>query len=291
MSEIIIDGKKLANNLCEKLKSLILDLKDHNIVPGLAIVLVGNDVASHIYVNNKVKKAKEIGINIFENFLPENTSEEEILELIESLNNNDKVNGIIVQLPLPKHINQFKVINKINYKKDVDGFTVENIGLLNSWQECLEPSTPRGILLLLKHCLGDDLSGKKAVVLGRSIIVGRPMTSLLIRESCTVTLLHSKSLNVERECKDADILISAIGQPNIITPNLVKQGACVIDVGINRVNDKLVGDVEFERVSKIVSYISPVPGGVGPMTVACMLENTIKALHMQKGINYKELVI
>jgi methylenetetrahydrofolate dehydrogenase (NADP+)/methenyltetrahydrofolate cyclohydrolase len=206
------------------------------------------------------------------------------LDLIERLNKDSAVNGILVQLPLPEHLTQNIIIDSINPDKDVDGFTVYNVGRLNTWQDCLEPSTPQGALILIKSVLGDDLSGKKAVVLGRSLIVGRPMASILVRESCTVTLLHSKSKNIESECKNADILVSAIGSPGFITANLVKQGACVIDVGITRVGDKIVGDVDFNKVSDVAGFLTPVPGGVGPMTVICMLMNTIKSCLKQNNI-------
>jgi len=291
MGAILVDGKHLAENICNELNNKIIKLEiKYKIVPGLAIVLVGEDTASQIYVRTKLRKAKEIGIKSFEYFLPNSITEDILINILEELNANNEVNGIILQLPLPKHIDQHKVINTISYLKDVDGFTVQNIGLLNSWQDCLEPSTPHGIIALIKNYLGEDIAGKKVVVIGRSIIVGRPLTSILIRESCTVTLLHSKSVNIENECKNADILISAVGQRNIVTANLVKKGAFVIDVGINRINDKVVGDVDFASVSKVAGYITPVQGGVGPMTVACMLENTLKALCMQKGINYDDLI-
>lgn len=278
----IIDGKLFADQICLSLKEAILDTKArYKITPGLAVILVGDDPASHIYVNNKIKRAKQIGINIFSHLLPASTLESDLLSLIKKLNDDKVVHGILLQIPVPSHIDQFKAINTINSNKDVDGFTVQNVGLLNTGQECLEPSTPKGALKLIKSVLGDDLAGKKAVVLGRSLIVGRPMASMLIRESCTVTLLHSKSVNIATECSTADILVSAIGQPGIITQDLVKPGACVIDVGITRVGEKIMGDVDFFEVSQVAGYITPVPGGVGPMTVACMLENTFEAMCKQ----------
>ncbi|MDF3047348.1 MAG: methylenetetrahydrofolate dehydrogenase [Candidatus Midichloriaceae bacterium] len=281
----IIDGKKIASEEAVKLSSKVQLLKSkHNIIPGLAVILVGNDPASHIYVASKIRRAKEVGISIFQHLLPENISQIELLELIERLNKDSKVNGILVQLPLPEHLIQNVIIDSINPDKDVDGFTVYNVGRLNTWQDCLEPSTPQGALILIKSVLGNDLAGKKAVVLGRSLIVGRPMASILVRESCTVTLLHSKSQNIESECKNADILVSAIGSPGFITANLVKPGACVIDVGITRVDDKIVGDVDFNEVSNVAGFLTPVPGGVGPMTVICMLMNTIKSCLKQNNI-------
>lgn len=284
----IIDGKLIAAELYEKLKIKISFLKDkYKIVPGLAVILVGEDPASQIYVRNKVSKAKELGINILEYILPENTSERVLKAKISSLNNDRKIHGILVQLPLPDHINQNEIINSIESDKDVDGFTIKNVGLLNSWQECLEPSTPQACNILIKRILGDNLAGKKAVILGRSLIVGRPLSAILIRENCTVTLLHSKSLNVVEECKDADILISATGNPLSIKRDLLKEGAVVIDVGITRLESgKIVGDVDFNDVLDKVSYITPVPGGVGPMTVACMLSNTVKAACLQNKLNF-----
>lgn len=284
----IIDGKLISAELYEKLQAKINILKNkYKIAAGLAVILVGDDPASQIYVRNKVNKAKELGMNIFEYILPENTSERALKAKIESLNNDKKVHGILVQLPLPDHINQNDVINSIQSEKDVDGFTIKNVGLLNSWQECLEPSTPQACNILIKRILGDNLAGKKAVILGRSLIVGRPLSAILIRENCTVTLLHSKSVNIAEECKNADILISATGNPLSIKKELLKEGALVIDVGITRIDSgKIVGDVDFNDVIDKVSYITPVPGGVGPMTVACMLSNTVKAACLQNNINF-----
>lgn len=284
----IIDGKLISAELYEKLRDKAIFLKNKcNIIPGLAVILVGEDPASQIYVRNKVNKAKELGINIFEYILPENTSERVLKAKIESLNNDKKVHGILVQLPLPDHIDQNEIINTIKSDKDVDGFTIKNVGLLNSWQECLEPSTPQACNILIKRVLGENLSGKKAVIIGRSLIVGRPLSAILIRENCTVTLLHSKSVNVEEECKDADVVISAMGNPLSIKKDLLKEGAVVIDVGITRLETgKIVGDVDFNDVIDKVSYITPVPGGVGPMTVACMLSNTVKAACLQNNINF-----
>ncbi len=284
-SAVIIDGKKIADAKALEISAQVQELSaKYGIVPGLAVILVGDNQASHIYVASKVHKAKELGISIFPHILDENTKQRDLLSLIETLNTDKNINGILVQLPLPHHLDQNIIINAIDPEKDVDGFTVRNVGLLNTWQDCLEPSTPQGALILIKKCLGDDISGKKAVVLGRSLIVGRPMASILVRESCTVTLLHSRSMNIVTECKSADILVSAIGQPGFIKDSLVKKGACVIDVGTTRVDGKIIGDVDFEAVSKVAGYLTPVPGGVGPMTVICMLANTIKACLKQNNI-------
>jgi methylenetetrahydrofolate dehydrogenase (NADP+)/methenyltetrahydrofolate cyclohydrolase len=280
----IIDGVKQANALYKSLANEIAQLKQKSIIPKLCVILVGDDDASHIYVNRKISKAKEIGIEIEAHFLDKNISQKMLLDIVNTANLDSFINGILVQLPLPEHLNQHEVVNAIDHRKDVDGFTVHNIGLLNSWMDCLEPSTPQGALMLIKSVLGDDLSGKKAVVLGRSLIVGRPMTSMLIRESATVTLLHSRSVNIDIECKEADIIVSAVGQTHIIKASHVKSGACVIDVGINRINGKVVGDVDFEEVKNVAGFITPVPGGVGPMTVACMLSNTVKACKNQRSI-------
>jgi methylenetetrahydrofolate dehydrogenase (NADP+)/methenyltetrahydrofolate cyclohydrolase len=286
----IIDGKIYSDELCRQLKDKIHVLaQKYHLTPGLAPILVGEDEASKVYVASKIRRALDVGINIFDCYFDAQIREIDLINKIRELNSQAEVNGILVQLPLPSTMSENKVINSIDYEKDVDGFTIQNIGLLNSWQDCLEPSTPQGALLLIKSVLGQDLSGKKAVVLGRSIIVGRPMASILIRESCTVSLLHSKSQRIEEECRNADIIISAIGKPHFIKADLVKPGACVIDIGITRVAGKLYGDVDFEDVSKVAGSITPVPGGVGPMTVACMLSNTVKALCNQRGIDFDKI--
>ncbi len=285
MTAKIIDGKAFANKFCNELKQTVQLLKDkHNVIPGLAVVLVGDDPASHVYVKNKIAKAKEIGINIFDYILPAAASQRIIKAKIENLNNDQRTHGVLVQLPLPNGIDQYDIIDSIDPIKDVDGFTTRNIGLLHSSRDCLEPSTPQGCLMLIKSVMGNDLSGKKAVVVGRSIIVGRPMATMLLRENCTVTTLHSKSYNIAEECKTADILIAATGQKEMITANLIKSGACVIDIGITRHEGKLYGDVKFDEVKEVAGFITPVPGGVGPMTVACMLSNTVKAACIQKKI-------
>lgn len=274
----IINGKEIAAEKMRRLASEIFkQQRETGAVPHLNVILVGEDPASHIYVKNKIARAKEVGMEVTPFFLPYSTDQESLLRLIQSQNEDDRVSGILVQLPLPEHIEKLAVINTIDPRKDVDGFTVKNVGLLNTWQECLAPSTPQGCLELIKSCLGENLAGSKAVILGRSPIVGRPMASMLIKESCTVTLLHSLSVNIASECKDADILISAIGKPHFVKGSFIKPGACVIDVGITRVDGALFGDVDFEEAMGVAGFITPVPGGVGPMTVSCMLHNTFNA--------------
>lgn len=286
----IINGKERADKLCVELKAKIEILfAKHRVIPGLAVVLVGDDPSSIIYVQNKIKKAKEIGINIFDITFPSTISERILKAKLEQLNNDQRVHGVLLQLPLPSSLDKFEILDTINSDKDVDGFTTRNIGLLHSGRECLEPCTPRGAMILIKDALGNDLSGKKAVVVGRSMIVGRPMASMLLKENCSVTVLHSQSVDIEKECKEADILISAVGQPNLIKASMVKEGACVIDVGITRSEGKLHGDVMYDEVSKVAGFITPVPGGVGPMTVACMLENTVMAACKLKNILYRSL--
>ncbi len=286
----IIDGKKLSSQVDQASKRAISALLEKHITPKLAVILVGNDPASHVYVNNKIRSAQTLGIEIISHILPEHTTQTELLDIISNHNMLD-TNGILLQQPLPAHLDTNYITNRITYTKDVDGFTIYNVGLLNSWMPCLEPSTPNGALMLIKSVLGSDLSGKKAVVLGRSLIVGRPMCSILIRESCTVTLLHSKSTNIGEECRNADIVVSAIGKPGIIKSEYIKDGACVIDIGITRVEGKLYGDVDFDNMKDRNIYITPVPGGAGPMTVACMLNNTVRACFNQNGLDFSEYEI
>ena len=282
----IINGKEIALNLRENLKQEINKLKiDHGKVPGLAVVQVGDVAASSVYVKAKTKSAKEVGIEVIDHHLSANTSQSEILDLVNKLNNQNNVDGILVQLPLPEHINEQDVLDSIDPDKDADGFHPTNVGKLsiakNNDENLLIPCTPYGCLIMLKKC-EDNLSGKNAVVVGRSNIVGKPMAQLLLKESCTVTIAHSKTINLHSVCKEADILIAAVGKPEIIKGSWIKEGAIVIDVGINRieieidgkVKQKLVGDVMFDEAEKIASAISPVPGGVGPMTIACLLRNT-----------------
>ena len=283
----IINGRLYAKEVLDIVREKLADLANYKLVKfGLAAILVGNDPASVIYVNNKAKRAKEIGLDSYIYKFSSTATEEEIINCINHLNQDININGILVQLPLPKHIDIQRIIDTIYYAKDVDGFCTYNVGLLNTWQNSLEPCTPQGILILLHEVLGKNLSGKKAVILGRSRIVGRPMASILIREGCSVTSLNSNSYNIQAECKTADILISAVGSPLLIKRDWVKQGACVIDVGIVRINNKLYGDVDFESVKEVASFITPVPGGVGPMTVACLLLNTVKAAYKQHNVKW-----
>ena len=279
----ILDGKKVAQKLKDELKIEIDNLKSKfNCVPGLAVVQVGNVSASSVYVKAKTKAAKEVGINVFDHHLEETTNQDKLINLINQLNIDKNINGILVQLPLPKNINEEFVLNSIIPEKDADGFHPLNVGKLSISQKndekLLIPCTPYGCLLLLRE-LNINLAGKNAVVIGRSNIVGKPMSQLLLKESCTITTVHSKTVNIESICKNADILVAAIGKPEFVKKNWVKEGAIVIDVGINRIKideekSKLVGDVLFSEVENIVSAITPVPGGVGPMTIACLLRNT-----------------
>ena len=292
----IIDGKKIAQRLKDTLKIEIENIKEKfKLVPGLAVIQVGNVAASSVYVKAKTKAAKEVGIRVFDYHLENNTSQKELLELIDKLNKNSDVDGILVQLPLPKAFNEQEVLDSISYVKDADGFHPINVGKLSISQKndenLLIPCTPYGCLLMLKE-LNIDLVGKNAVVIGRSNIVGKPMAQLLLKESCTVTIVHSKTVNIKNICRNADILVAAIGKPEFVNKDWVKEGAIVIDVGINRVqlnedNYKLVGDVLYDEVEKRASAISPVPGGVGPMTIACLLRNTTISCKTKLSVNRK----
>lgn len=284
----VIDGKASAAALRAGLADTVAMLKDqHDLVPGLAVVLVGEDPASQVYVRNKGKQTVEVGMQSFEHKLPADTAEADLLALIEKLNADDAVHGILVQLPLPKHIDEFKVINSVSHDKDVDGFHLVNVGRLNTDGGGVVPCTPLGCLMMLKSALG-DLSGKNAVIVGRSNIVGKPMAALLLRESCTVTIAHSRTQNLEEVCRSADVLVAAVGRPEMIPGSWVKPGAAVIDVGINRIErdgkNKLVGDVDYESAAAVAGCITPVPGGVGPMTIACLLHNTVQQAKRQKGL-------
>jgi len=273
---MIIDGKKIAAELREELKKTVSELKStYNAIPGLTVILVGEDPASKIYVKNKEKFAKEVGMNSEVIRYSADLKEKELLNKIEELNKNDKVSGILVQLPLPKHIDKRKVIETIDYAKDVDGFHPINVGNLSSGYDSSIPCTPLGCSLLLKKA-EKNLSGKHAVVIGRSNLNGKPMTQLLLKENCTVTITHSKTKDLKAECLRADIIIAAVGIPKLVKGDWVKKGAIVIDVGINKTDSGLVGDVDFEEVSKVAKAITPVPGGVGPMTIACLLNNTVE---------------
>jgi len=283
----IINGIMYAKKTLEIVRYKINDLltqKSLNL--GLSVILIGDDPASHLYVHNKAKKAQEVGFNSQIHKFPNDVAESEIIGCLEKLNVDPDINGILVQLPLPTHIETQKIIDSVSYEKDVDGFSTRNVGLLNSWQDSLEPCTPQGILILLREVLGNNLSGKKAVVIGRSRIVGRPMASMLIREGCSVTCLNSHSHNIKEECRSADILVSAVGAPLFIKGDWIKSGACVIDVGIIKVDGKLYGDVDFEGAKKAAGFLTPVPGGVGPMTVACLMLNTIKAAYKQHDVKW-----
>lgn len=298
MENKIINGSAIAEKLQAELKNSLIILKEqHNIIPCLRVILVGESGPSQIYVKNKEKKAKDLGIDAATIKLPSHISEQELINEITNLNNSNNINGILVQLPLPEHINSNKIINLIDPQKDVDCFNLTNVGRLSVDKNSpLKPCTPAGCLYLLKAVLGEDLSGLDAVIIGRSNIVGRPMMQLLLHENCTVTITHSKTKNITAKTKQADILIAALGRPQFITEEWVKEGVTIIDVGINRIennikheaigaqNKKIVGDVDFNSVVRKAKYITPVPKGVGPMTITFLLKNTIIATCLQKNI-------
>ena len=284
----VIDGKKFADDLCEKLKTEVANLQQqHNLSPCIAVVLVGEDPASQVYVRNKVRRCEQLGIKSIEHRLSPKTSEADLLALIDDLNNDSTIHGILVQLPVPDQINDKAVLAAISPKKDVDGFHIENVGAMAVGENQMVPCTPLGSLMMLQDRLG-DLSGKHAVVIGRSNIVGKPMATLLLQQSCTVTIVHSRTVDIQSICRQADILVAAVGIPNFVKADWVKEGAVIIDVGINRIEvdgkSRLVGDVDFDDVQSKVSAITPVPGGVGPMTIACLMYNTVAAAKMQSGI-------
>jgi methylenetetrahydrofolate dehydrogenase (NADP+)/methenyltetrahydrofolate cyclohydrolase len=273
---MIIDGKNEAALLREDIKIEISSLKKkYNKVPGLSVILIGDFTPSQIYVRNKEKNSKEVGINSEIIEYPKDVTEEKVLNKIEELNKNENVSGILVQLPLPKQISKEKIINAIHPMKDVDGFHPVNVGNLSSGYKSIIPCTPFGCLLLIKK-VEKNLSGKHAVIIGRSNLNGKPMAQLLLKENCTVTVVHSKTRNLKAECQKADILVAAVGVANLVKGDWVKQDSIIIDVGINKVGDKIVGDVSFEEVKDKVKAITPVPGGVGPMTIACLLKNTLE---------------
>ncbi|MEP2947244.1 MAG: bifunctional methylenetetrahydrofolate dehydrogenase/methenyltetrahydrofolate cyclohydrolase FolD [Lentilitoribacter sp.] len=285
MSATIIDGKAFAAKVRAQVADEVTKLKsEHNITPGLAVILVGEDPASEVYVRNKGKQTVEVGMNSYEHKLDASTSEADLLALIDKLNNDPSVHGILCQLPLPDHLNEDLVINSIAPEKDVDGFHISNVGLLGTGQKSMVPCTPLGCLMMLRDHHG-SLSGLNAVVVGRSNIVGKPMANLLLRDSCTVTIAHSRTKNIEEVCKAADIVVAAVGRPEMITGDWIGKGATVIDVGINRIpapergegKMRLVGDVHFDSAKEVAGAITPVPGGVGPMTIACLLANTLTA--------------
>ena len=273
---MIIDGKKEAAIIKKEIKREISDLKKKKSkTPSLTVILIGDFAPSLLYVKNKEKSAREVGINSEIIRYPKNVSEIDILEKIKELNKNDEISGILVQLPLPSQISKKKIINAINPSKDVDGFNPINVGNLSSGYDSIVPCTPLGCLLLIKK-IEPNLAGKHAVIIGRSNLNGKPMAQLLLKENCTVTIVHSKTNNLQNECLKADILVAAVGVPNLIKKDWVKKNAIVIDVGINKVGEKIVGDVNFDELKDNVKAITPVPGGVGPMTIACLLKNTLK---------------
>ncbi len=285
----LIDGKAFAENLCKDIAEQTRLLKNQGIIPGLAVVLVGEDPASQVYVRNKGKQAKAAGFKSVEHKLPENTSQADLLALIEQLNRDDSIHGILVQLPVPAHIDDKAVINAIATAKDVDGFSLLNVGRLGVGESGLVPCTPLGCMMLLKDYFNGDLSGKNAIVLGRSNIVGKPMAHLLLAENCTVTVAHSHTKDLPALCRRADIVVAAVGRPEMVKRDWIGKGAVVIDVGINRIvrdgKPKLVGDVDFADVQGVAGALTPVPGGVGPMTIACLLYNTLTACQQLQTCN------
>jgi len=292
MTADIIDGKAFAATVRAQVAEHVARLKEkHGITPGLAVVLVGEDPASEVYVRNKGKSTVEVGMNSFEHKLDADTSEADLLALIDKLNKDPAVHGILVQLPLPKHLNSDLVINSISPEKDADGFHISNVGLLGTGQKSMVPCTPLGCLMMLRDKLG-NLSGLNAVVVGRSNIVGKPLANLLLKDSCTVTIAHSRTKDLPGVCRQADIVVAAVGRPEMVTGDWIKPGATVIDVGINRVpapekgegKHKIVGDVEYASAAAVAGAITPVPGGVGPMTIACLLANTLTACCRANGL-------
>ncbi|WP_394181340.1 bifunctional methylenetetrahydrofolate dehydrogenase/methenyltetrahydrofolate cyclohydrolase FolD [Yoonia maritima] len=293
MTATVIDGKAFAATVRGKIAEHVTRLKEvHGITPGLAVVLVGEDPASQVYVRSKGKMTVEVGMNSYEHKLDVDTSEEALLALIDQLNNDPAVHGILVQLPLPDHLDSDLVINSIDPAKDVDGFHISNVGLLGTGQKSMVPCTPLGCLMMLRDHLG-SLSGLNAVVVGRSNIVGKPMAQLLLGDSCTVTIAHSRTKDLPAVVRQADIVVAAVGRPQMIPGDWVKPGATVIDVGINRIEKpeggtRLVGDVDYDSCAAVAGAITPVPGGVGPMTIACLLANTVTACSRANGLKEPE---
>lgn len=283
MTAKIIDGKTFAATLRSRIATEVAALAARGITPGLAVVLVGEDPASQVYVRSKGKMTKEVGMASFEHRLPPETTQAELLSMIERLNADPAVNGILVQLPLPGHLDEGAVLSAISPDKDVDGFHIMNVGRLATGQKAMVPCTPLGCLMLLRDHLG-SLSGLNAVVVGRSNIVGKPMAQLLLRDSATVTIAHSRTKDLPAVCRQADIVVAAVGRPNMIKGDWIKPGATVIDVGINRTEEGLVGDVDFDSAKVVAGAITPVPGGVGPMTIACLLANTLTATARANGL-------
>lgn len=293
MTAKVIDGKAFAADVRARVAEHVTRLKEENgITPGLAVVLVGEDPASQVYVRSKGKQTVEVGMNSYEHKLEAETSEEDLLALIDKLNNDPEVHGILVQLPLPGHLNSDLVINSIDPAKDVDGFHISNVGLLGTGQKSMVPCTPLGCLMMLRDHHG-SLSGMNAVVIGRSNIVGKPMAQLLLGDSCTVTIAHSRTKDIEAVCARADIVVAAVGRPEMVTGDWIKPGATVIDVGINRIETdegktRLVGDCHYDSCAEKAGAITPVPGGVGPMTIACLLANTLTAACRANGLTEPE---
>ncbi|MYJ87207.1 MAG: bifunctional methylenetetrahydrofolate dehydrogenase/methenyltetrahydrofolate cyclohydrolase FolD [Rhodobacteraceae bacterium] len=292
MTAKIIDGKSFAQKLRSRIASTVAEIRtSKGIGPGLAVILVGQDPASEVYVRNKAKQTSEVGMESFKYILDADVSEESLLDLIDDVNRNDSIHGLLVQLPLPDHIDSDLVINSISPQKDVDGFHISNVGLLSTGQKAMVPCTPLGCKLMLLDYHG-SLSGMNAVVVGRSNIVGKPMANLLLQENCTITIAHSRTRDLPAVCREADILVAAVGRPNFIKGSWIKPGATVIDVGINRINNpdpavskpKLVGDVDFDEAIDVAGAITPVPGGVGPMTIACLLANTVTSFCRTEGL-------
>ncbi len=293
MTATIIDGKAMAEALRKRVAAAVGELQDrHGLTPGLAAGRVGEDPASEVYVRNKARQTVEVGMNSWEHKLEATTTEAELLALLDRLNSDPAVHAILVQLPLPRHMNADKVINALRPEKDVDGFHVINAGRLATGQEALVPCTPVGCVILAKQVLG-KLDGLEAVVVGRSNIVGKPVAQLLLQENCTVTIAHSRTRDLPAVCRRADLLIAAVGRPRMITGEWIKPGACVIDVGINRIEEngkaRIVGDVDFDSAVKVAGAITPVPGGVGPMTIASLLRNTVTAACAQRGLSLPEM--
>jgi methylenetetrahydrofolate dehydrogenase (NADP+)/methenyltetrahydrofolate cyclohydrolase len=283
MTATLINGKAFAAGLRQRIAAEVAAMRNRGITPGLAVVLVGEDPASQVYVRSKGKQTVEVGMNSYEHKLPADTAEADLLALIKRLNGDPDVNGILVQLPLPGHMDEAAVINAIDPAKDVDGFHILNVGLLATGQKSMVPCTPLGCLMMLRDHLG-SLSGKRAVVVGRSNIVGKPMAQLLLRDSATVTIAHSRTQDLPALCREADILVAAVGRAHFVKGDWIKPGATVIDVGINRTEGGLVGDVDFATAQQVAGAITPVPGGVGPMTIACLLANTLTATARVNGL-------
>ena len=281
----LLDGKEVSTKVKDELKLEVDKLREKGIIPTLAVILCGDDAASKVYVKNKSKATEYIGAEFKEYILDENIEEQELIDLIEKLNSDNSINGILIQSPLPKKFDEEKIFSLVNYKKDVDGFTPNSVGNLFIGKPIFKPCTPAGVIKMFEY-YNIDLTGKHAVIIGRSNIVGKPLISLLLEKNATVTVCHSKTSNLKEITKTADIVISATGRINMVTEDMIKDGAIVVDVGINRNSEgKLCGDVDFENVSKKCSYITPVPGGVGPMTIAMLMNNLVKATKMQNNID------